>query len=178
MSKTASNPDQLYFVTFTIVEWGNLFTCPEYFRLLEENLQFCQDNKGLEIFEFVIMTNHLHLICRRNGVPLSHILRDFKSFTSKELIKLISNNPSESRKKWMLNIFKKHGRSNILNQNYQVWQNFNSPTLLNYKSITAQKVNYIRLNPVKAGIVSRPEDYVHCSANPDSPLKLSPLDFF
>ncbi len=175
MSKTASQPNELYFITMTIVDWIDLFTRPIYFDLIIQNFQYCQQNKCLEIYEYVIMTNHVHLICKGTDVPLSDILRDFKSFTSKELIKLISNNPLESRKKWLLKMFKWHGENNVLNKNYQVWQNFNSPTLLYNNAIIDQKVDYIRMNPVKAGFVLRPEDYVYCSSNPDSPLKVLEL---
>jgi len=166
-------PDELYFVTLTIVDWINLFTRVEYKEFIIENLQYCQKNKGLEIFEYVIMTNHIHLICRGNDVPLSDILWDFKTFTSKGLFKMIENNPNESRQRWLLKSFRSHGKKNPLNRNFQVWQNFNSPTILTYNEIIDQKVEYIHQNPVKAGIVSQPEDYVYSSANPDSLLNVS-----
>jgi hypothetical protein len=102
-------------------------------------------------------------------------LRDFKSFTSKEIYKMIKNNTGESRRTWIISIFNKHGRKNKLNENFQVWQNFNSPTLLISNHVIEQKINYIRENPVKAGFVSKPEDYLHCSSHPDNPLKLMEL---
>jgi len=111
------------------------------------------------------------LICLGNQTPLSDILRDFKSFTSKELVKLIIDNPKESRKKWILNKFKKAGKKNPLNENYQVWQNYNSPTLLDTPYLIDQKAEYIHMNPVVAGFVNEPYEYYYSSANPNSPLK-------
>ncbi len=64
MSKTASQPDELYFITMTIVDWIDIFTRRIYFDFIIDNLEYCQKNKGLEIYEYVIMTNHIHMICK------------------------------------------------------------------------------------------------------------------
>ena len=171
MSKTASLPNELFFVTMTIINWIDVFTRQIYFDFIIDNLKYCQKNKGLEMYEYVIMTNHIHMISLGKDVPLSDILRDFKTFTSKELIKLIKENPDESRKKWMLSAFQKAGKNNPLNINSQVWQNFNAPTLLDSSFLIDQKTEYIHMNPVNAGFVSEPHEYYYSSANQDSPLK-------
>ncbi len=171
MSKTANLADELFFVTMTIVDWIDLFTRQIYFDFIIDNLKYCQDKKGLEVYEYVIMTNHVHLICLGNNAQLSDILRDFKSYTSKELVKLIKDNPDESRKKWILSAFRKAGRKNPRNENYQVWQNFNSPTLLDNSFLIDQKTEYIHMNPVVAGFVNEPWDYYYSSANPNGPLE-------
>jgi len=49
---------------------------------------------------------NLHLIASATNHDLSGILRDFKKFTSKKLIKAIQENQHESRRDWMLKIFK------------------------------------------------------------------------
>ncbi len=170
MSKTANIPNGLFFVTMTVVNWIDIFTRKIYFDFVVDNLKYCQEQKGLEIFEYVIMTNHIHMICRGNKVPLSDILRDFKTFTSKELVKLIRDNPKESRKEWMLEAFKNAGRLNPLNKHFQVWQNHNSPTLLDSNYLIDQKATYIHNNPVAAGFVSKPDEYYYSSANENGPL--------
>jgi len=175
MSKTANVSDELFFVTMTIVDWIDVFTRQIYFDFIIDNLKYCQSNKGLDIFEYVIMTNHIHMICLGKGTPLSDILRDFKSFTSKELVKLIKGNAKESRKHWIISAFRKAGKKNPLNENYQVWQNLNYPTLLDTPYLMDQKAEYIHKNPVVAGFVREPYEYYYSSANPDSPLET--LDF-
>ena len=170
MAKTANLSNELFFITMTIVNWIDLFTRQIYFNFIIDNLSYCQKNKGLEIYEYVIMTNHIHMICLSNKKPLSDILRDFKTFTSKELVKMIKNNPKESRKEWILAAFRHAGEKNSLNKNYQVWQNFNSPTLLDSPFLIDQKSEYIHNNPVVAGFVSEPWEYYYSSANPHSPL--------
>jgi putative transposase len=95
-------PDCLYFVTLTIVGWINLFDRDCYKQILVENLQHCQEKEGLEIYAYVMMSNHLHMIARRgNGQDLTELLGRFKSVTSKKFIKEINNNPQESRRDWL-----------------------------------------------------------------------------
>ncbi len=127
MSKTASQPDELYFVTLTVVDWIDVFTRVIYFDFIIDNLDFCQCKKHLEVYEYVIMTNHIHMICLDRDKPLSDILRDFKTFTSKGMIRLIQNNKKESRKRWILSAFREYGKDNPMNIAYQFWQNMNSP---------------------------------------------------
>jgi len=102
MPRRNSNTNDLYYVTLTIVDWIDLFTRVEYKDLIIENLKHCQEKKNLELYAYVLMTNHLHMICSSNKNPLSDILRDFKSYTSKELMKMIIDLPTESRRDWGL----------------------------------------------------------------------------
>jgi putative transposase len=169
MPRTAPT-DELYFVTLTIVDWIDLFTRRLYSDLIIENLIYCQKNKGLHVYEYVIMTNHLHMIARVEDGSLGALLRDFKTFTSKELVKLINDNPNESRRDWMLKAFEKAGRINPLNIHHQLWQNGNYPVLLYSPKVIEQKTDYIHDNPVKAGFVGSPHEYWYSSANPESPL--------
>src|SRR5665647_830946 len=100
------NPDGVYFVTFAVQGWVDVFTRNEYKNILVENLAYCQKNKGLELFAWCIMTNHVHLIARaEEGYTLPDILRDYKKFTSKAILKAVSENFSESRKEWLLKQF-------------------------------------------------------------------------
>ncbi len=85
MSKTANLSNELDFVTLTIVDWIDVFTRQIYFDLIIDNLDFCQQKKHPEVYEYVVMTNHLHMICLGRDKALSDILRDFKTFTSKRL---------------------------------------------------------------------------------------------
>lgn len=100
------NPQGVYFVSFAVVEWVDVFTRNEYKDIIVESIDFCQKNKGLEIFAWCVMTNHVHLIIRaKAGCVLQDILRDFKKFTSKKIINAIKENPQESRREWLLDKF-------------------------------------------------------------------------
>ncbi|WP_245949223.1 transposase [Echinicola strongylocentroti] len=90
--------DGLYFVTFTIVRWIDVFTRNCYKDIFINSLKYCQENKGLEVYAFVIMTNHVHLIIGRNGeVPIQAIIRDMKKYTAVKILEAIERSAEESR---------------------------------------------------------------------------------
>lgn len=156
--------DGIYFITSTIVYWVNVFTKPEYFQIILQSLKHCQESKGLNLHAWVIMSNHLHLIVSRTGeLSLPEILRDFKKFTSKEIIHTI-NNSNDSRRKWMLELFA--GRAEKLKRikHYKVWQDGTHPIHLENNLMIDQRLNYLHNNPVKAGIVNQAEHYTYSSA--------------
>lgn len=158
------NQHSLHFLTFTVVGWIDVFTRKRYKDILIESMKYCQKEKGLYLNAFVIMSNHMHIIAHSPESKLSDIIRDFKKYTSKEIIKAITENPKESRAEWMLKLFKYYAKYNKNNATYQFWKQDNRPIeLINPKWIN-QKINYIHLNPVRAGIVELPEQYVYSSA--------------
>jgi putative transposase len=157
--------DGVYFISFATVGWIDAFTRKEYKDILIDSLEYCQKEKGLLLYGWVIMSNHVHLIASsKDDYYLQDIVRDFKKFTSKEIIKAIEKNPQESRKEWMLATFKKAGEYNTNNTNYQFWRQDNMPIELFTPKVTQQKLDYIHNNPVEAGIVEKPEDYRYSSA--------------
>ena len=105
---------------------------------------------------YVIMSNHIHLIAQTQGYDLSDTLRDFKKFTSKAIIKAVQEE-AESRREWMLELFRYFGKRNSDNREFQVWQQDNHPVALWSLPVIWQKLNYIHLNPVRAGWVAQPE---------------------
>ena len=159
------NQQGVHFVTFSVVEWVDVFTRKEYKDIVVESLIYCQQKKGLIIYSWCLMSNHLHLIvASKEATQLSDILRDFKKFTSTTIISSIEANKKESRKNWMLWIFKQAGEKNINNKIHQFWQQDNQPKELITNEFKEQKLNYIHENPVRAGIVEKPEDYLYSSA--------------
>jgi REP element-mobilizing transposase RayT len=159
------NPEGLYFVSFAVVEWLDVFTRNEYKNILVDSLSFCQQEKGMEIIAWCIMTNHVHLIFRSvKGEKPQLILGDFKRFTSKKLVKSIKENQRESRKEFLLAQFKNAAQKSSNVTNYQFWRHDNKPIELWSTKVIHEKVNYIHQNPVEAGLVYRVEDYVYSSA--------------
>ena len=72
------NENEMYFITSTIVEWVDIFTRPVYKNIIVDSLKYCQEHKGLDIYAWVLMSNHLHaIVSAREGYKLSDILRDF-----------------------------------------------------------------------------------------------------
>ncbi len=73
-----------YFLTFQVVGWADVFTRKDYKDIIIKSLDYCRKNKGLEIFSYVIMTNHIHIIIRSKSEKLSDTIRNFKKYTSKK----------------------------------------------------------------------------------------------
>jgi REP element-mobilizing transposase RayT len=164
-----------YFLTFTVVDWVDVFTRQTYKVTLFESLKFCQEHKGLEIYGFCLMSNHLHLIAKASeGKFLPGIIRDFKGFTAKKLLEQISET-SESRKCWMLDRFEFAGRFLSRIEKYKFWQDGYHAEQIYSPKIFYQKLNYIHQNPVKEMIVQAAEDYYYCSARNYAGLS-SPLE--
>lgn len=158
------NQYAVHFITCTVVEWVDVFTRKIYADILIDSLKFCQQNKGLYIHAWCIMSNHIHLIISTNeSTRLSDVIRDFKKFSSTAIINAIRDNPYESRKKWMLWIFKKAGERNKRNKDYQFWQHENHPVECSTKEILQSRLRYLNENPVRAGIVRFEQDYLYSS---------------
>ena len=117
----ATTTDEAYFITITTVGWIDVFTRLNQKQVITNALKYCQENKGLEIYAYCLMSSHLHLICKgTEGIVLSDIMRDFKRHTSKEIIQTIQEEP-ESRREWMLNCFQKACEHLKKVQQYKVW---------------------------------------------------------
>jgi len=160
------NQNALHFITLTVVSWADVFSRKIYRDIIVDSLIYCQQEKGLVVNAYVVMSNHLHLVCyAKEPNLLSNVIRDFKKFTSKRIIQEIETNHSESRREWLLRLFKYHAKFNNNNQEYQFWYQHNKPIELESPTWINQKINYIHLNPVKNGLVDLPEAYKYSSAS-------------
>ncbi len=155
--------DGLYFLTLQIVDWVDIFTRPIYRDIVIESLKYAQENKGLQVFAYVIMSNHIHLVAHSSICKLSDTIRDIKKYTSKKIIEAIGLVP-ESRREWLLNQFRFNASKHKRNTNYQVWTHENHAVILYSNNFIAEKIEYIHNNPVRAMIVQNPEDYLYSSA--------------
>ena len=151
--------------------WIDLFIREEYKRIVLDSWKYCIANKGMELYGWCIMTSHVHMIIGSHADKLERIMQNMKRHTSEQLKVAIKNNYSESRKEWMLWIACPHfsameraGKKNSNNISFQLWQQHNNPVELSNHKTAWQKPDYIHHNPVKAGIVEKPEDYLYSSA--------------
>jgi len=152
-------------VSFAVVGWLDVFTRKEYKDIIIESLHFCQREKGMEIFAWCIMTNHVHIIFRSTkGQKPELLLGDIKRFTSKSIVEAIINNPQESRKEWLLEQFSEQAKKTSNVKTYQFWRHDNKPIELWSSKLIEEKIRYIHNNPVEEGLVFLPENYVYSSA--------------
>ncbi len=107
-----------HFITATVVDWIDVFTRKSYRDCIIKCLAYCINNKGMILYGYVIMSNHIHMIVESNDEKQSDLIRDFKKFTAKIILEKIQNEP-ESRREWMLERFKLATESHSRNKNYQ-----------------------------------------------------------
>ena len=143
------NQKEIHFVSFAVVEWVDVFTRREYRDILLGSLRFCQESKQLRLHGWCVMSSHLHLLASSGIYDLSGTLRDFKKFTSKKIIEAIIHNEHESKKEWMIPIFKEAGKQNSRNTDCQFWRQDNQPKECYSPGFTIQKLTYIPARPVR-----------------------------
>ena len=153
-----------HFITATIVDWIDVFTRQRYCDIVMNCFEYCIKNKGMLLYGYVIMSNHIHMIVQSETGKLSDLVRDFKKFTSKTILESIQNEP-ESRREWMLERFALATETHSRNKNYQFWQYGNHAEEIYTHKFMWTKLNYIHLNPVKAGVVSKASYYKYSSAS-------------
>ena len=155
------NPEGVYFVSFAVVEWIDVFTRNEYKNILLDSLRYCQQEKGMEIYAWCVMSLIFSSI--KEEKP-ELILGSFKRFTSKAIVTAIKENSQESRKEWLLKQFEEAGEKTSNVCQYQLWRHDNKPIELRSNKVIDEKLNYIHNNPVEEGLVFRAEHYVYSSA--------------
>ena len=96
------------------------------------------------------------MIVRSNTGKLSDTVRDFKKFTSTKLVEAIEWNTKESRRSWLLWLFKRDGTITF-------WEEGFHPEEIYTKEFFDIKTNNIHLNPVRSGIVEKEEEYCYSS---------------
>lgn len=156
--------EKAHFITATVVDWIDVFTRKNYRDCSIDCLDFCIKNKGMTVYGYVIMSNHIHLIIHSKDGKLSDLIRDFKKFTAKTILEKIQAE-TESRRNWMLERFKIATESHSRNKNYQFWQYGNHAEEIYSEKFMWSKLDYIHLNPVRAGLIVKASDYIYSSAS-------------
>lgn len=152
----------IYYLTFTVKNWYYIFDRHNRFQILADSLKYCQKNKGVKIYAYVFMINHLHLIA--SGNDMIGFVRDFKRHTSKEM-----QNNIIATELGVLKLFDSG------NSKYEFWSRTNMPKMIESEEYIIQKINYVHANPVRRQYVKKPEDWMWSSANPDSDIVIEPL---
>jgi REP element-mobilizing transposase RayT len=153
-----------HFITATVVDWIDVFTRQNHRDCIINSMKYCIQNRGMIVYAYVIMSNHIHMVVQSQDGKLSDVMRDFKKFTARSILNNIQTEP-ESRRVWMLERFKKATETHSRNKNYQFWKFGNHPKEIYSSKFMWTKINYIHKNPVKAGIVRKAEAYIYSSAS-------------
>ncbi len=156
------NQNLTHFLTFQVIDWVDVFSRKIYRDIILESLAYCRKEKGLRVWAYVIMPNHVHVLFEAKNSNLSDIVRDFKRFTSTKILKSIQE-INESRRDWMLKRFEFAARSNKRSNNIQFWTHENHAIEIYSNEFLWQKMTYIHNNPVRAGFVENPSEWLYSS---------------
>jgi REP element-mobilizing transposase RayT len=158
------NQSSIHYMTFQVVDWVDVFSRQCYRDIILDSFRYSQKEKGLWLYSYVIMSNHIHLIAASKDGKLSDLVRDIKKFTASKILNTIKTEP-ESRREWMLKRFEFAARSKTNMTTSQFWTHENHAVEIYSDKFFFQKSEYIHQNPVRAGIVAKAEDYLYSSAS-------------
>ncbi|MEK6692732.1 MAG: transposase [Nitrospirota bacterium] len=149
-----------YFLTTTTVNRVNIFKNNSHFDVLCKSLTFCRKKFSCRLLAYCLMPNHIHLVLWPDQkTAVSDFMRDFKKYTSVQIRKLLEQQ-EEIGHLAMLRINAQGMRGQV----FKLWQSrFDDLVLTNLKTIKT-KINYIHENPVRKGLVLKPEDWFYSSA--------------
>ncbi len=148
-----------FFLTLKIIKDINIFVSKKYFDIIISSLDYCQKHKGIHILAYAILSNHLHLIFWMDEeVVLKDVIRDFKHFTAKQIIKLLQ----KDKKFHTIEIFKE-AALDTTDRKCKVWRRTTHPEAIYFDKFLEQKVRYVDYNAAHHGIVEDIEDYLYTS---------------
>jgi REP element-mobilizing transposase RayT len=145
-------------MTATINHWQPLFTRTETVEIVLDSWRFLQREAEFEIYGYIILENHLHLIA--SSPDLSRDMQRFKSYTAKRIIDYLE----QTQAKRVLELLALFKRVHKTESQYQVWEEGSHPQLIESETVMRQKLDYIHQNPVKRGYVDLPEHWRYSSA--------------
>lgn len=147
-----------YLCTIRFVYWLPLFNAGEPIaRVVLDSLDFCRRKKGLILHAYVIMIDHIHFIARHND--LSSFVRDFKTWTSKQIAASLEK---DGREQWIDLMENRVGAG--VKQQRRVWDDGFHPKRIESDAMFLQKLEYVHNNPVRKGFVGSPADWRWSSA--------------
>ncbi len=150
-----------YFCTIAVLDWLPVLIEARYIDPIVESLQFCRAHRGLGLFGFVVMPNHMHLIVA-SGTELHPDMRDFKRFTSRTIHDRLQADGRTTILYWLEHATRAtRGDSDELG----LWQPGFHPQEISSRSVLEQKLTYLHENPVRKGLVRCPDDWWYSSAS-------------
>jgi putative transposase len=155
-----------YFLTFNTVDWIDIFIRPVYKQIIVHSLNHFIEHKGLNVYAWCLMSNHLHLLVQaRENCVIAEIEKEFKSFTTKKILQDIDTEP-DTRRKWMMQHFENFGNLMGFMKKFHVWQTCSTPVFVDpfKKESLIEYADFIHSNPVRDRIVDSGSDYLYSSA--------------
>jgi REP element-mobilizing transposase RayT len=147
-----------HFLTCTIVGWLPVFTRPDTVQIIFDSWKFLQENNRLQIYGYVILENHLHMIA--SSPDLGKEIGDFKSFTARKIIDYLEAKNAQV----LLKQLRFQKARHKVDREYQVWQEGSHPQEIKDNEMMLQKLEYMHGNPLERGYVDEAVHWRYSSA--------------
>jgi REP element-mobilizing transposase RayT len=140
-------PGALHFVTDATINRVSVFETPDHCKAFFEVLAELSRDWPSKLIAYVVMRDHIHLICNPEDGRIKEFVAALKSLSTKRVcenrddMRLVRQTPDTE------------------GSTHQLWQeSFKAQPLWNGWMVW-QKINYIHKNPVKAGLCVSAKDY-------------------
>jgi len=153
----------VHFVTTRTYESRPYFRNEEFCRILMDELGFYAEKYGFSLLGYVIMPDHVHLLLwwdkvEKPDLNISKIMQGIKGATARQIIGLTTGRLEHMLQPCSMTV-PKSTRSHKRKLRYRLWQHGFYDFNIYAEEKLVEKLNYIHHNPVKAGLVSLPDDY-------------------
>jgi REP element-mobilizing transposase RayT len=147
-----------HFLTNTVVAWLPIFVHASFVEIIFDSWRFLQRERGVRIFGYVILENHLHWIASAEG--LAEQIGRFKSFTARRIFDGLEKRGFATLLE-ELRFFKLRHK---IDQTFQLWQEGSHPQQIQNEEMMRQKLEYMHNNPLRRGYIDDPLHWRYSSA--------------
>jgi REP element-mobilizing transposase RayT len=154
----------IYFITFTILGWKNIFTSDKYTELVYKWFDYQKLKYDNMIFAYTIMPNHFHGVfyLSEKSPNISKLIQNGKRFLAYGIVRLLEEEPNFE----LLEYFKSKAETKK-NAKHKIFEDGFDCKIIYSENFLIQKINYIHTNPCskKWNLCVYPQDYTHSSAS-------------
>jgi REP element-mobilizing transposase RayT len=152
-----SQDSPVLYITVVTKDRLPVFRTDEMKEVVCSAINEARKSAGFLLFAYVVMIDHLHLLTSRPATT-SDVLRVLKGLTARRIIDYLKEN------NYSTSLAKLAHQEMDRNYKYSLWQTEKNVLPLFSEGMFMEKVNYIHLNPVRAGLSERASDYRWSSA--------------
>jgi len=145
------------FFTATILEWKHLLKNEKYKQFIVDSMRYLVKEGCVQIDVFALMDNHIHMIWQiQDGYRREAVQQRFMRFTAQHFrYDLMANHPE------VLEAYRVDSKDRM----HQFWERNPLSFYIFSLPVLIQKILYVHLNPVRAGLVKVAGDYYFSSAS-------------
>lgn len=160
---------ELFYVEMRIAGEVPLFVHQSMKKKIFDGLQWCCDKRGLRIYEYCLLPDRLLMIVNTAWGSLPEVLESYKSFSSKAVLLALRNGRFKFKSSWMFSVFQEFGPQNKT-EGIHIWEEETQMNSVYTQNQIDESALNILKQPVKLGLVEKPQHYLNCSAHPRNPL--------